>query len=259
MILHYIQMLARILLYSDAIYKQHYQALLSSKSRQSMGRQSLLDKLGILASATLHSIVDSALRQNSLAVFDDYIRQAQDGMATLKSAMVDMSVTIKSLKRKYDETANEAAAMDLQVDQLLKQGKESLAKATQTKLNAQLDIARTYSDQYQKQTRTYNTLLDVTNILQAKVDILTEQRDQVATMLELIRSKKIVAKSMKDVQDIADDRTAKIVEEVRSQLDVADSRLEVATARLSSDLELESNDPGLDAQLEERRKKLGLT
>lgn len=220
--------------------------------------QSFFTKLQILISASLHSIVDRALEQNSLGVFDEYIRQAENSMATLKSAMVDMNASIKTLKRKYDESANEAATLDIQVDQALKSGKETLAKAQLTRLNAQLDIARTYQDQYEKQSHTYATLLEVVQILQAKVDVLSEQRDQVATLLELIKSKKIIARSIKDVRNITDDRTAKIVDNVRSQLDQADARLEVATSRLSDEIQEEVGDANLEAQLEERRQKLGL-
>jgi phage shock protein A len=221
--------------------------------------QSFFTKLQILISASLHSIVDRALEQNSLGVFDEYIRQAENSMATLKSAMVDMNASIKTLKRKYDESANEAAALDLQVDQALKSNKETLAKAQLTRLNAQLDIARTYQDQYEKQSHTYATLLEVVQILQAKVDVLSEQRDQVATLLELIKSKKIIARSIKDVRNITDDRTAKIVDNVRSQLDQADARLEVATSRLSDEIQEDAGDANLEAQLEQRRQKLGLT
>jgi phage shock protein A len=219
---------------------------------------SFFSKLQILVSATLHSLVDRALQQNSLAVFDEYIREATVSMATLKSALADMSGTIKTLKRKYDESANEAAALDLNVDQALKAGKEALAKAQLTRLNAQMDIARTYQDQYEKQSHTFTTLTEITQILQAKVDVLQEQRDQVETLLQLIKSKKIIARSIKDVRDITDDRTAKIVENVREQLDQADARLEVSTSRLSDEIKEEVGDASLEAQLDERRQRLGL-
>ncbi|MBX3064236.1 MAG: PspA/IM30 family protein [Anaerolineae bacterium] len=221
--------------------------------------QTILGKIQILISATLHSIVDNALRQNSLAVFDDYIRQAENSMATLRAALSDMTVSVKTLKRKYDESANEAASLDIAIDQALKQGKNTVAKALQTKLNAQLDIARTYQDQFEKQQRTTAILLEVTQVLQAKVDVLEEQRDQVKTLLELIKSKRIVAKSIKEVQDITDGRTQEIIEDVRSKLDQADARLEVATSRLSTEIEEEVDTAGVEAQLEERRARLGLS
>jgi phage shock protein A len=203
--------------------------------------------------------VDRALQQNNLGVFDDYIRQAEVSMATLKAALTDMSASVKTLKRKYEESATEAATLDLSVDQALKAGKETLAKAQLTKLNAQMDIARTYQEQYEKQSHTFNMLMEVTQVLQAKVDVLEEQREQVATLLELIKSKKIVARSIKEIRDITDDRTQQIVDSVRGELDMADARLESATSRLSDEIAEEVNDASLEAQLEERRQKLGLS
>src|SRR5262249_12299800 len=116
--------------------------------------QSLLGKIRILISASLHSLLDRALESNSLAVFDDYIRQAQSSMETLRSALIDLKVTVKTLAVKYDQSADEAAKLDLQVDAALKANKTVLAKAIQTKLNSELDIAHTYKDQYEKQSAT---------------------------------------------------------------------------------------------------------
>lgn len=221
--------------------------------------QTLLGKIRILISASLHSLLDQALNSNSLAVFDEYIREAEHSMETLKSALVDLSATIKTLSARYNEAANEAAKLDLQVDESLKANKNVLAKVAQTKLNQQLDIARTYQEQYQKQKETYDTLLEVVQVLQAKVDVLYSQRDQVAVLLQLIKSKNLVSHSIKDIQSIADDKTRNIVEQVKTELDTADSRLEVATSRLSNQIEDEVNDAGLNAQLEARRARLGLS
>ncbi|MEP7285701.1 MAG: PspA/IM30 family protein [Chloroflexota bacterium] len=221
--------------------------------------QSLLGKVKILVSATLHSIVDRALESNSLAVFDEYIREADSSMKTLRSALGDLVATLKMLKRKYDEASNEAAKLDLEVDAALRANKTMLAKVGQTKLNQQLDIAHTYQEQLQKQTATYSTLTEVVQILEAKVDVLRSQRDQVATLLALVKSKNVIAHSIKDVQSIADDRSARIVEDVKSQLDTADARLEVASNRLSTQIDQEINDVNLNAQLEERRQRLGLS
>ncbi len=221
--------------------------------------QTLLGKVKILISATLHSIVDQALQANSLDVFDEYIRQAERSMDALKDAMVDLGASVKMLKRKYDEAANDAAKLDLDVDQLLKADKTTLARVTQSKLNQQTEIAKVYQSQFQKQSSTYQTLYDVITVLQSKVDMLHSQRDQVAVLLQLVKTKKIAARSIKDVQSIADDRTKAIVEDVKTQLDNADARLEVATSRLSDQIDEETDNVELNAQLEQRRAKLGLS
>lgn len=221
--------------------------------------QTLLGKLKLLVTASLNSIVDQALQANSLSVFDEYIRQAEASMDTLDETMVALLGTVKTLKRKYDEAANEAAQLDMQVDEALKAGKTLVAKTIQLHLNQHLQVAETYKDQYDKQSSTYTMLKDIRETLQAKVEMLDSQRDQVATLLQLVQSKQIVAKSIKDVQSIADDRAGQIVEKVRTQLDTADARLEVATNRLSTQMDAEIGDADLNAQLEARRAKLGLS
>jgi phage shock protein A len=218
----------------------------------------LLQKIGILVSATLHSLVDRALQTNSVAVFDEYIRQAENSMKLIQSALVDLKATVRTLRARYDQAADDAARLDLQIDQALRAGKEAAAKAHMVRLNSLMEIAQTYKVQYERQSRAYNTLIDVVQILQSKVDVLRAQRDQVATMLELIRSKNIVARSIKDVEKISDARTRQIMEDVRAQMDTADARLEMATTRLSAELEQQIGDATLEAQLEERRQRLGL-
>lgn len=219
----------------------------------------LLGKVKVLISATLHSIVDQALQANSIEVFDDYIRQAERSMQAFKETMIDLGGSIKTLKRKYDESADDAAKLDFQVDELLKANKTTLARVTQDKLNHQTEIARVYQDQFQKQSATYQTLYDVVSVLQSKVDTLHAQRDQVVVLIQLVKTKKLAARSIKDVQTIADDRAAGIVEGVKTQLDQADARLEVATSRLSDQIDTEVNNVELNSQLEQRRAKLGLT
>ncbi len=221
--------------------------------------QTLLAKIKILISATLHSLVDQALKSNSLLVFDQYIRDAEQSMETLKSALIDLLATTKTLKIKYEEASNEAAKIDMQIDTALKQNKTVVAKIEQSKLNHQLEIAKTYQDQYQKEDQTYQTLREVVQVLQAKVEVLHSQREQVAMLLQLLKSKNAIARSMKDVQSIADDKAAQIAEDVKTQLDAVDARLEVATGRLSNQIEREIGDVALNSQLEIRRQRLGLS
>ena len=47
---------------------------------------SLLEKVSTLISANLHYMVDQALKSNSLAVIDQYIRQVQNNLEELEDA-----------------------------------------------------------------------------------------------------------------------------------------------------------------------------
>ena len=64
---------------------------------------SLFEKVSVLISANMHALVDQALKSNSLAVIDQYIRQVEDNLADLDDAAATVGGEVKSLKRKVDE------------------------------------------------------------------------------------------------------------------------------------------------------------
>src|SRR5712691_3910760 len=97
---------------------------------------SLLEKVGTLISANLHAMVDSALKANSVAVMDEYIRQAENNLDALEDAAATVGGEVKTLKRKYDDFSAAAAKLDKDIDALLQQGREDLATAAQSKLNS---------------------------------------------------------------------------------------------------------------------------
>ena len=116
---------------------------------------SLLDKINTLISANLHAMVDKALQQNSVAVMDEYIRQAEDNLDKLEDATATVGGQVKTLKRKYDEYAAQAAKYDRDIDALLQQGREDLATAAQSKYNTTQRMAEEYKEQYERQQAEY--------------------------------------------------------------------------------------------------------
>ena len=50
--------------------------------------QSFFEKIETLIKANLHSMVDKALDQNSVAVLDEYIGQAETNLVDLEDAMI---------------------------------------------------------------------------------------------------------------------------------------------------------------------------
>ena len=106
---------------------------------------SLLDKINTLISANLHAMVDKALQSNSVAVMDEYIRQAEDNLEKLEDAAATVGGEVKTLKRKYDEYAAQAAKLDRDIDALLQQDRNDLATAAQAKFNTTQRLADQYA------------------------------------------------------------------------------------------------------------------
>jgi phage shock protein A len=104
---------------------------------------SLLDKVQTLIAANLHSLVDEALKKNSLAVIDQYIRQVENNLEDLEDAAATIGGEVKTLRRKYDEFAGKAQELDRNINLMLQEGKDDLAVAAQSKLNSTNRLAET--------------------------------------------------------------------------------------------------------------------
>ena len=63
----------------------------------------ILEKAQTLISANLHAMLDRALKANSLAVLDEYIRQVQENLESLEDAAATVGGQVRTLKRKTTE------------------------------------------------------------------------------------------------------------------------------------------------------------
>ncbi len=222
---------------------------------------SLLDKVQTLISANLHSLVDKALQSNSVAVMDEYIRQAEDNLEKLEDAAATVGGDVKTLQRKYEEYATQADKLDHDIDTLLTQGREDLATAAQSKLNSTARLAEQYKTQLEKQQAEYRTLLDAKLKLEAKLTTIKQEREEMLALLDLAKSKEVTVTAIKSIDDLigtGDADIARIGESIRARLDKASARSEMYASRLDQQMDTVLETGRLEAQLAERKKKLGL-
>ncbi len=222
---------------------------------------SLLDKVRTLISANLHSMVDTALKANSVAVMDEYIRQAEDNLEKLEDAAATVGGEVKTLKRKYDEYAAQAAKLDRDIDALLQQDRNDLATAAQAKFNTTQRLADQYKEQYERQQAEYKALLDAKLKLEAKLTTTKQEREEMLALLDLAKSKELTVKTMKSIDDIVgsgDADIARLGESIRARLDKASAKSEMMASRLDDQMDEVLGKAELDTQLAERKKRLGL-
>ena len=223
---------------------------------------SLLEKVGTLISANLHALVDSALRANSVAVMDEYIRQAENNLEALEDAAATVGGEVKTLKRKYDEYTAQAAKLDSDIDTLLTQKRDDLATAAQAKLNTTQRLADQYKQQYERQQSEYQNLMDAKLKLEAKLTTVKQEREELLALLELAKSKELTVRTIKSLDDIVgsgDADIARIGESIRARLDKAQAKSEMMASRLDEQMDDVLEKSALDNQLAERKKRLGLS
>ncbi|NOR83618.1 MAG: hypothetical protein GQ526_09015 [Ardenticatenales bacterium] len=222
---------------------------------------SLIDKVQTLISANLHAMVDKALESNSVAVMDEYIRQAEDNLEKLEDTVVTVGGTVKTLKRKWEQHQAEAEKIDRSIDTLLLQGKKELAAAAQSRLNSSQRIAADYQGQWAEQQKQYEQLRSNQRKLETKLTTIRQEREHLQALLELAKSKEVSVKAIKSLDDlvgVGDADIARIGESIRARLDRASAQSEMYAGRLEAQMDEVLEKSEIDIQLAERMRRLGL-
>jgi phage shock protein A len=219
----------------------------------------LLEKVSTLISANLHALVDEALKSNSLAVIDQYIRQVEDQLENLGDAAATVGGEIRSIKRKLEQQKQKAAELDKAVDAFLVEGNENSAAATQSRLNSTTQLIDTYKNQLEKLEVEYQKLLDAKVKLEARHATMKQQRTELQALLELAKSKEVALKAMKGLDDImgsGDTDIGRIAQSIYSRLDKATAATEIRTTSLDKQIDDLLDREAINQQLAERKKKL---
>jgi phage shock protein A len=227
-----------------------------------MAKASLFDKVQTLIAANLHALVDKALQSNSIAVLDQYVRQVENSLDELEDAVATVGGQLKTLQRKQADFEAKADELDKNVDALLVDGKQELAAAAQSKLNSTRSLADSYKDQAEKQAAEYEKLQDARMKLEARLSTVKQEREELANLLELAKTKELTVKTVQSLDDLAgarDSDVARVAENIRSRLDQAQARSDMVASRLDNQMDDVLEHHQLDSQLDERRRRLGLT
>ena len=221
----------------------------------------LMKKIQTLISANLHAMVDSALKANSIAVFDQYIREVEDNLENLQDAVATVGGELKTLRRKKSDLDVKAAELDRNIDLFLREGKEDLALAAQSKLNSLNRLAQNYDEMLDRQEQEFQSLKDARLKLEAKLTTVKQEREELQVLLDLARSKELTATTIKSLDDLmgaGDADISRVAEGIRARLDKASARSEMLAGSLEAQMDQVLEKSALEAQLAERKARLGL-
>lgn len=221
----------------------------------------LLQKVSTLITANLHALVDQALKSNSLAVIDQYLRQVENHLDKLEDAAATVGGEVKTLQRHLETQLQKASELDRAVDAFLVEGNEAAATASQSRLNGVQVLIKTYQAQLPRQTEEYQKLLEAKVKLEARQSLMRQQRAELQALLELARSKEIIVKTVKGLDDLlgsGDSDISRIAHSIYARLDKATAAIEMRAVSLDEQIDRTLNHQVIYAQLAERKKKLAL-
>lgn len=222
---------------------------------------SLLEKVSILIKANMHYMVDQALKANSVAVFDQYIREIENNLEELGDAVATVGGQVKTIQRKRDEYQAQADKLDRDIDLFLTEGNESLAVAAQAKLNSVRRTVATYSEQLVTLEREYQNLRDAKLKLEAKLATTKQEKEELQALLDLAKAKEISNKTIRSLDDLVgstDQDVSGVAEGIRARLDKASAESEMLASSLDKQMDETLERREIDSQLIERKRRLGL-
>ena len=221
---------------------------------------SLLDRVRTLISANLNYLVSKALKANSMAVVEEYIRNVEDNLEALEDAAATVGGEAKTLKRKYRQFKDQATELDKNIDLLLTKGKEDLAQAAQYRFNTIERLTESYGEQSKAQEVEYQKLLDAQLKLEAKLTEAKRERTELQAMLDLAKSKELTHRVVEGVGGITASEAGidSIRDEIQRRLDKATAQGEIDAKRLENQMAEVLETDTLERQLTERKARLGL-
>ncbi len=222
---------------------------------------SLFQKLRTLFNARLHDAADKALAKSDLAVYDEYIRQADRELEEFKKSLGPMYGQVKTSKQRRENLATQAAKLDLAIDSYLKTGLKTEAMVSQKQFNSTMELIKTYDTSLVRQVSALEQLDDVRVKLEGRLAIAKQERQELGFLLQLAKSKEISTKAMKSLDSLmgsGDTEVAQAAENVRRRLDHADAAWEVQASSLDRQLDDAMHSLEVEADLAARMERLGI-
>ena len=222
--------------------------------------QSIFDRVGLLVTANINSLLDRALGANSVAVFDEYVNRMNGALDALQTAEGVERGRSKTLDRQIDELEGEVGQLDEDVDRLLGQGARSLAAARQAVYNTKSELLSQLREDRTECGSEIEKLANSRAKLSAQIEVSKAKRQELVGLIEQKRAAELRYKAQQTAQGAAPKqfRTDDILEKARQEKEIAEGKNEAAALTLDQRIDDLLGSQDLELQLQAREaKKLG--
>lgn len=212
--------------------------------------ESLLGKIELLVSASLHEMVDNALREKSPAVLTEQIRRLGLVEDEVEETIAMTESDLRIARDKASGLGKEIVVKKARATTLKKAGNMPLASLQVRRyMNQQTSKEKTEAS-IADMVKTRDTLAQALEVVRINKEQLEEARDYVEQTLKVAGTQRKVVKSLDDIAKLQSGRGVSAIlewaERAKTQSTV---RLEMAMEKHSNLLSAES-DPDVAAELE---------
>ncbi len=223
---------------------------------------SLMQKISTLIQGSLHELVDKAMREKSLAVIDVYIRDAGEGLDELNDAIATLDANLTGFNREREKLVARSVELDQAVDRFLVKNDNSKAQAASAELIHVKELIAMQEKTIEQATKDLAEQRRGKDILQSKITTMRYEREKLAALLEMAKAKETNLAARQKAADVlgsGDIDMDNLAKAIYARLDKADAKLRESENTLETSIDESIDAEKVNADLEERRKKLGLS
>jgi hypothetical protein len=212
---------------------------------------------------TLHAIVDRALENSSVALYDQSLRDMEDYIRHVEEATVGMKAAVEGNKRRLIEHQTEAEMLNTRLNDLLKEDQPEKAPRVQQALNIKRQQISETQAQIKRQEGQHAALAHNWQMLKKRLAVLQGERGSVVALMALTKARQAMGSIEYTLGGLAslgeDSEIGTMAGHILQRLHEAEARLtlvdvDVEVARAAAALE----EARVEEQLLERRRRLGL-
>ena len=211
----------------------------------------------------LHVIVDRALENSSVALYDQFLRDMEDYIDHIEEAAVSMSAAAEGNKRHLIRHQSEAKILETRLTQLLAEEQTEQIQQVQQALNIKHQQIADTQTRIERQEGQHLALAHNWEALKGRLEVLRGERGSVVALVAKTKAERIIANIEYTLDGLAGlDAHSEIgimAGQIIERLDKAEARLslvdiDTTVAQAATAIE----ETRVEEQLVERRLRLGL-
>jgi phage shock protein A len=211
----------------------------------------------------LHAIVDQALQQHSLALYDQYIRDVEAYRRQVEESAAMLYAGIQANRRRLEQHQATSASLDARLNRLLVQGDQDAARLAQIDLQVQQELVNTTQAQIAHQEEDYHRLLAGRQETQDRLTVSQAERPAVENLMAVIQATRLMEQIELTLAGLAGlgegSAAGQMAAGLLQRFDAAEARWQMAASRIGIDAVAQQVEQAqIDDQLAERIRRLGL-
>jgi phage shock protein A len=211
----------------------------------------------------LHAIVDRALEAQSLALYDQYLRDVEAYGRQIEQSAATMYAGIQANKRRLERHEAELEPLASRVDAALTAGATEQARRLQADLAIQQELVDTTRNQIANQEADRQRLLTGRQETRHRLQTLQAERPSVEALMAMIRAGRLAQQIEITLGGLAqlgaESTVGQVASGIQQRLDEAEARWQLVAGDLGLDpVSVATEEAQIDDQLAERMRRLGL-